>query len=480
MSSSSCHAATPLSEVTFCVLDLETTGTDPTWDDITEIGAIAVRRGERLGTFHTLVGPGHAGIDGVLPSLLGFIGDAVITGHNIAFDIRFLNAALARAERPLLVDDHAVDTMYLARALLRDETDDCRLGTLAERFQFEHRPCHRAFEDAAATVDLLHLLIERSSSFGVVALDDLCALAPLTGHKWASKLRLTAALPRLPGVYACLDDRGRAVWIAAAGDLRRDVRSLFTKTGSAVHASVLRDTFGWQVHHAASSIERAVIRQRLLHAYRPRAQRREVLGDAAAYVCLRATNGGARATVVRAPEAAGWHLGPVGSRAAATAAAAGLRRLATNGIDVISVMHRAAGDITPGNTTPGDTTPGDTTPGDVSGLDAAFDLLIDAAGDDPVECALARRDRDAVLHLVAEHRRIESARSFSGTFVADGHEVSVTAGLLDGAHLPTTTSPAPPRGVPLPADLLGEVLAIAAALAAQPQIGGHLTAVVSS
>ncbi len=461
------------------MLDLETTGTDPTWDDITEIGAIAVRGGERLGTFHTLVGPGHAGIDGVLPSLLGFIGDAVITGHNIAFDIRFLNAALARAERPLLVDDHAVDTMYLARALLRDEADDCRLGTLAARFQFEHRPCHRAFEDAAATVDLLHLLIERSSSFGVVALDDLCTLAPLTGHKWASKLRLTAALPRLPGVYACLDDRGRAVWIAAADDLRRDVRSLFTKTGSAVHASVLRDTCGWQVHHAASPIEREVIRQRLLHAYRPRAHRREVIGDDAAYVCLRATNGGARATVVRAPESAGWHLGPVGSRAAATAAATGLRRLAATGIDVISVIRRAVGDIT-GDFTPGDTTPRDTTAGVASELDAAIDVLIGAAGDDPVESALARRDRDAVLHLVAEHRRIESARSFSGTFIADGHEVSVTAGLLDGAHLPTTTSPAPPRGVPLPADLLGEVLVVADALAVHPPLSGHLTAVVSS
>lgn len=458
------------------MLDLETTGTDPTWDDITEIGAIAVRGGERLGTFHTLVGPGHAGIDGVLPSLLGFIGDAVITGHNIAFDIRFLNAALARAERPLLIDDHAVDTMYLARALLRDEADDCRLGTLAERFQFEHRPCHRAFEDAAATVDLLHLLIERSSSFGVVALDDLCALAPLTGHKWASKLRLTAALPRLPGVYACLDDLGRAVWIAAAGDLRRDVRSLFTKTGRAVHASVLRDTCGWQVHHAASSIEREVIRQRLLHAYRPRAHRREVIGDAAAYVCLHATKSGARVTVVRAPEAAGWHLGPLSSRAAATAAATGLRRLATNGIDVISIMHRATGDITAGDTT-GDVTAGDITAGE---LDAAIDVLISAAGDDPVECALARRDCDAVLHLVAQHRRIETARSFSGTFVADGHEVSVTAGLLDGGHLPSTTSPAPPRGVPLPADLLGEVLAIADALAVQTPLGGHLAAVVRS
>ena len=168
--------------------------------------------------------------------------------------------------------------MYLARALLRDEADDCRLGTLAERFQFEHRPSHRAFEDAAATVDLLHLLIERSSSFGVVGLDDLCALPALAGHRWAAKLRHTAGLPRSPGVYTCVDDAGTVVWVGGADDLRRDVRSLFSRHGGAVHASVLRDTCGWQVRHVASPFARDVAVQRLLHTHRPRLQRREHRG----------------------------------------------------------------------------------------------------------------------------------------------------------------------------------------------------------
>ncbi|HMT61301.1 MAG TPA: exonuclease domain-containing protein, partial [Microthrixaceae bacterium] len=51
---------TPLCDVTFCVLDLETTGGDPGSDTITEIGAIKVRGGESDGTFQTLVNPGRA------------------------------------------------------------------------------------------------------------------------------------------------------------------------------------------------------------------------------------------------------------------------------------------------------------------------------------------------------------------------------------------------------------------------------------
>ena len=51
---------TPLAEVTFCVLDLETTGSSVATCSITEIGAVKVRGGECLGTFHTLVNPGCA------------------------------------------------------------------------------------------------------------------------------------------------------------------------------------------------------------------------------------------------------------------------------------------------------------------------------------------------------------------------------------------------------------------------------------
>src|SRR5215213_8251148 len=82
----------PLHEVTFCVLDLETTGGSPSTCEITEIGAAKFRAGECLGTFQTLVNPGVTippaitiltgiteamvlpapSVDAVLPTLLEF------------------------------------------------------------------------------------------------------------------------------------------------------------------------------------------------------------------------------------------------------------------------------------------------------------------------------------------------------------------------------------------------------------------------
>ena len=48
---------TPLIDVEFAVLDLETTGGSPATDRITEVGVVKVRGGEVTGTFHTLVNP---------------------------------------------------------------------------------------------------------------------------------------------------------------------------------------------------------------------------------------------------------------------------------------------------------------------------------------------------------------------------------------------------------------------------------------
>ena len=391
----------PLVRVTFCVLDLETTGTDPNWDEITEVGAIIVCGGERLGTFHTLVGGGWPDIDAVLPSLLEFIGDSVITGHNIQFDLRFLNAALARSGRAALGTDHVVDTMPLARRLARDDADDCRLGTLAERFSLEHRPSHRAFEDAAATVDLLHLLIERSSSYGVVNLDDLRRLPPLAGHRHAAKLRLTADLPREPGVLICHGAGDDVVLVCATTDVRSAARQLFDGTDARRLAPVLRELRRCRSIPIESSLARAVAVVRLVQQHGPAWQRRELASQRAHFVLVSPAGGTA---VGRTPRP-GWRsLGPMPDRATARAAATARAEH--------TVEHTA--DQTAFGVTDGDA----------------------AATDDPVLRALARRRAEALADLDRHHRRLDRVRGWTGRLVDDGIELTVVDGVLDHPSIP--------------------------------------------
>ena len=146
----------PLRDLTFCVVDLETTGGSAEGGSmITEIGAVKVRGGEELGVLGTLVNPGERippfitvltgiteamlapapPIEAVLPSLLEFLRGAVLVAHNAPYDVGFLKAACARHGHPW-PQLRVLDTAALARrALPRDEVPNRKLGTLA---QFVH------------------------------------------------------------------------------------------------------------------------------------------------------------------------------------------------------------------------------------------------------------------------------------------------------------------------------------------------------
>ena len=186
-----------LVETTFAVLDLETSGGSPRLGaGITEIGVVKVKGGQVLGTFQSFVDPGHSlpvfitqltgisdemlisapFIDEILPTLFDFLGSAnetVVVAHNSPFDLSFLKAA-AKAHEMDWPDYVTVDTARLARAVLdRDEVINCKLSTLADFFGATTSPNHRALDDAMATVDVLHGLIERLAGFDVHSFEQM-------------------------------------------------------------------------------------------------------------------------------------------------------------------------------------------------------------------------------------------------------------------------------------------------------------------
>ena len=188
---------TQLSETTFAVIDLETSGGSPkAGAGITEIGVVKVRGGAVLGTFQSFVDPGHSlppfitqltgitdemllsapFIDEVLPSLFEFLGspdETVLVAHNSPFDMSFLKAA-ALAHEFAWPHYLTVDTARLARAVLdHDEVVNCKLGTLAEFFNAQTSPNHRALDDALATVDVLHGIIERLAGYEVWTFEEM-------------------------------------------------------------------------------------------------------------------------------------------------------------------------------------------------------------------------------------------------------------------------------------------------------------------
>jgi DNA polymerase-3 subunit epsilon len=322
----------PLSEVTFCIVDVETTGGSAADGAITEIGAVKLRGGECLGTFQTLVNPGRAippqiilltGITEamvgpaprmheVLPAFLEFLGDAVLVGHNVRYDLSFLQAELERARQPPLAN-RSVDTCAMARRLVRDEVPNCKLSTLAERFRLPHRPSHRALDDALATGDLLHLLLERAATWGVLGLEDLLELPRLAGHPQGAKLRLTEDLPRAPGVYVFRDAGGRALYVGKATNLRSRVRSYFSGDSRRKVGALLREVHHIEHRRCHHALEAAVAEVRLIHELEPRYNRQATTWRRYVYLKL-TTERFPRLSVVRVARAdASLQLGPLPS-----------------------------------------------------------------------------------------------------------------------------------------------------------------------
>jgi DNA polymerase III epsilon subunit family exonuclease len=196
-----------LSAVTFVVLDLETSGASPkSGSAITEIGAVKVCGGAVIGTFETFINPrtpisqfiteltgitdqmlaDAPSIDTVLPVLIEFLGnpnETVFVAHNASFDLSFLKAA-ARLHGYLWPDFRVIDTIKAARHVLtKDDVANFQLGTLAQYFRTSVTPNHRALDDARATVDVLHGVIERMGTFEIFTINQMLT----AGNRFSKK-----------------------------------------------------------------------------------------------------------------------------------------------------------------------------------------------------------------------------------------------------------------------------------------------------
>lgn len=168
----------------FVVLDVETTGLDPAaGHDVIEIAAQKVHGRDVVGEFVTLVRPSrplpadvvafHAknGItqdllekegkdsDLVVPELVTFIGNSVIVGHNVQFDLGFINEHLKRINLPPLANQ-TIDTLEIAKRYLL--LASYRLSNVAAYLKIPQPSAHRALIDVITTREVFYKLIERA------------------------------------------------------------------------------------------------------------------------------------------------------------------------------------------------------------------------------------------------------------------------------------------------------------------------------
>jgi DNA polymerase-3 subunit epsilon len=214
-----------------------------------------------------------------------------------------------------------LDTARLSRAILgRGEVPNHKLATLAQHFRATTRPVHRALDDARATVDVLHGLMERIGSLGMTDLEDLLGYSGRVAESQRRKRHLADGLPHAPGVYLFADERGETLYVGTSKDIRGRVRTYFT-------ASEQRTRMAEMVALAArvtpivcaSPLEAAVRELRLIAERKPRYNRRSRFPERGRWLKL-TVEAAPRLSLVAAPRAdldtGAAYLGPLSSRTA--------------------------------------------------------------------------------------------------------------------------------------------------------------------
>ena len=157
----------------YVVIDIETTGLDPYFDEIIEIAALKIKDGICVDQFQSLCKPMEEisefisqltgitnedlstapDLDTVLKDFFPFVDGEILVGHNVNFDVNFLYDNIKdKLGYPL--SNNYVDTMYLSRSLFQDKLKRYKLKYIAKEFNLLHQPSHRGLDDCFATFDL--------------------------------------------------------------------------------------------------------------------------------------------------------------------------------------------------------------------------------------------------------------------------------------------------------------------------------------
>lgn len=283
-----------LKKAEFCIIDVETTGMSPAYCHIIEIGIVRVKKLKITETFRSFVNPGVE-IPGFITQITGivnsdvasapmfndiaskvkeFIGDSILIGHNIQFDLSFLNKSFLNYSNEKIENPH-VCTLKLARKLyphLRSKA----LGSVTEYLQIRHKDVHRALGDATVTAKIfIKMVSELTNKYAFKTVSQIAGFQAVpeikTGYKLIKKKLLEdfGKLPDAPGVYFFKNAKGDIIYIGKAKSLRERVRSYFSSTTLSKYKKIIRQASSLNFERTNSELTAFLAEAELIKIHYP-------------------------------------------------------------------------------------------------------------------------------------------------------------------------------------------------------------------
>lgn len=244
----------------FAITDIETTGSHAAGNSIIEIGIVLYDGTHVVDEFQSLIDPGVpippfittlTGIDDdmlrkappfhqIADALEEFLEGAVFVAHNVGFDHSFIRAefaAIGRAWNP-----PRLCTMRMARKAYPG-LRSYGLANLCQHFHIHNEDAHRALSDARAALEVFRHASEVLGASGIQSLLGRSVLEIQLPPNLNRDEFL--ALPERPGVYYLLNEKGKAIYIGKAKNIRKRVKQHFTTHSD----SAKSQAFMREIHH---------------------------------------------------------------------------------------------------------------------------------------------------------------------------------------------------------------------------------------
>lgn len=312
----------------FVALDVETTGLHPNRNRIIEIALIRFRNGVVAQRYEWLLNPGRKipafitklttirnedvedapVFADIAQDVLDFLAEDVLIGHNIGFDIGFINAELDRAGKPGLINER-IDTMGLAMRLLR-QVRKPSLDHVAAAVGLNPRGVHRAGGDARLTAEVAMRLMEEAARQGIASVDRLKSVGFVRkpnvkehADRASSVLdrSLAHALPKKPGVYIMRDARGEIVYVGKAKNLRARVSSYYSQPIGMTRKmdGLVENVTSIDHVEVGSELDALILESQLIRRYHPRYNTALKRSEHYPYIKVDTRNPWPRVTLVR-------------------------------------------------------------------------------------------------------------------------------------------------------------------------------------
>lgn len=283
----------------FVAIDVETTGLRPNQQRVIEIALIRYEQGREVRRFESLIHPQRAiprfiseltsitdahvsdapPFSDIATQVIEFVGDSLIVGHNVGFDISFINAELKRADQPTLINDR-FDTLGIAKRLLHG-LRKANLARVAEHLGLSTTKLHRAASDASLTAEVALRLVAEAMQQGVTSLDQLKINARLETpepreHIGRARAQMDSSMladiPRKPGVYLMRDAAEHVIYVGKSKNLRERVRSYYSQPIGYTRKmdGLLESVKRIETVVVGSDIEAMLLESQLIHRYEPR------------------------------------------------------------------------------------------------------------------------------------------------------------------------------------------------------------------